>query len=402
MCSAFVSGSEIAFFSLSPNDLNEIKLEKHRSDKIINKIKAEQQEYFLATVLILNNFINVAIVILSSFVSQNLIDFGHADTLNFIFQSIIITFLLLLFGEIMPKVYCSSNPLKITRFGIRIIAFFIKIFYPLSVILVKSTSITNKRLAKHAHNNLSIDELSEAVDLTTDGNKEDKEILEGIVNFGSINVKEIMTSRIDMISIDLSDSYKNVIKTIIDSAYSRIPVCDKSEDNIKGILYSKDLLPHIDEKDDFKWQELIRPAFFVPETKKIDDLLNEFQQGKKHIAIVVDEFGGTSGIITMEDILEEIIGDINDEHDDTEVLYKKLNANTYMLDGKLLLNDFYKIEEINEEDFAEFTEPETIAGLLLEIKGEFPIKNEVVIYKNYKFEVTSLSKRRIEKIKLIL
>ena len=274
---------------------------------------------------------------------------------------------------------------------------------PFAKILVGSTGLVNRKLSTHSHNNLSVDELSQALQLTTDAIDKEKEILEGIVRFGNVTVANIMTSRLDMITIDIRTPFDEVLKTIVEWSYSRIPIIDKSDDNIRGILFIKDLIPHLNKNNTFKWQTLIRPAYFVPETKMIDDLLQEFQTNKVHMAVVVDEFGGTSGIVTLEDILEEGVGDISDESDEEEQLYTKIDEKTYIFEAKILLNDFAKATGIALSEFDEIAEEaDTLAGLLLEIKGEIPVKNEQLFYKNYTFEVLAADNRRIKKIKLII
>ena len=278
-----------------------------------------------------------------------------------------------------------------------------KILKPFSKILVNSTHVVNKRLAKRRHNNLSIDELSEALELTTDANNEEKEILKGIVNFGNTTVDGVMTSRLDMVTVDLKTPYSEVLNTVIELGYSRIPVLQDSQDNIRGVLYIKDLLPHLTKTNSFKWQSLIRPAFFVPETKKIDDLLRDFQKNKIHVAIVVDEFGGTLGMITMEDILEEVVGDISDEYDEDETLYTKIDDTTYLFEAKIQLNDFFKVTNIESDIFEDKTdEVDTLAGLLLELKGDIPSLSEQITFGDYTFEILAVDNRRIQKVKLYI
>jgi gliding motility-associated protein GldE len=269
--------------------------------------------------------------------------------------------------------------------------------------MVNSTSVVNARLARHTKNNISMDELSHALELTTNNKDEDTDILEGIIKFGNIQVVDIMTSRVDMIDVDIKINYSALMSIIIKSGYSRIPIYSGTRDNIKGILYSKDLLPHLDKPDNFRWQTLVRPAYYVPETKKIDDLLNEFQTNKVHLAIVVDEYGGTSGLVSLEDILEEIVGDISDEYDVDEQLFTKLDNHTFIFEAKIQLNDFFKIDEIDSSDFIKITnEVETLAGLVLEIKGDIPSKNERIGYDKYVFEILAVDNRRIKKIKLYI
>ena len=322
--SGFVSASEIAFFSLSPKDKSEIEEEKHPSDAKIMAL-LDDSERLLATILISNNFVNVTIIMLLNFFFDSWINFGSSKVLQFIVITVILTFLLLLFGEIMPKIYSAQNTLKFTRFTASAISVLKRICKPLSSLLVHSTTLVNKHIERKNYN-ISVNELSHALELTDKSEiSEENNILEGIIRFGGETAKEIMTSRLDVVDLDLKTPFKDVLQCVVDNAYSRIPIYSGSKDNIKGILYIKDLLPHLNKGDNFRWQSLIRPAYFVPETKMIDDLLRDFQANKIHIAIVVDEFGGTSGIVTMEDIIEEIVGEINDEYDEEERTYVKLN-----------------------------------------------------------------------------
>ena len=395
--SAFISASEIAFFSLSPQDINELEEEREPQDILIKSLLT-RSEYLLATILIANNLVNVAVVMLCTFFINNIIDFSNTPILGFIFQTIILTFLLLLFGEIMPKIYASHNALKFARKASHTLQILQKVFYPLGNFLVKSTQLINKHIS---HKNISMNELSQALEMTKVDINEEKAMLEGIIKFGGKTVAEIMTSRIDMTDIDIKTNFKNLIKNIVENGYSRLPVYDGNEDNIKGIIYIKDLLPYLDRDENFHWQNLLRNPYFVPEMKMIDDLLEEFRSRKIHMAIVVDEFGGTSGIVTMEDILEEIVGEISDEYDEEEKQYTKIDNNTYIFEGKTLLNDFYKITGIPESDFVEISdEAETLAGLILEIKQDFPIAKEKINYGIYTFVVLEMNKRRIIKVKV--
>ena len=397
--SAFISASEIAFFSLSPQDINELEEEREPQDILIKSLLT-RSEYLLATILIANNLVNVAVVMLCTFFINNIIDFSNTPILGFIFQTIILTFLLLLFGEIMPKIYASHNALKFVRKASHTLQILQKVFYPLGNFLVKSTQLINKHIS-HKNINISMNELSQALEMTKVDINEEKAMLEGIIKFGGKTVAEIMTSRIDMTDIDIKTNFKNLIKNIVENGYSRLPVYDGNEDNIKGIIYIKDLLPYLDRDENFHWQNLLRNPYFVPEMKMIDDLLEEFRSRKIHMAIVVDEFGGTSGIVTMEDILEEIVGEISDEYDEEEKQYTKIDNNTYIFEGKTLLNDFYKITGIPESDFVEISdEAETLAGLILEIKQDFPIAKEKINYGIYTFVVLEMNKRRIIKVKV--
>ena len=398
--SGFVSASEIAFFSLTPNDLSEIENEEHSSDKFI-KALLQDSERLLATILISNNFVNVTIIMLCNYFFATTVHWGNSVLLELLVMTVILTFLLLLFGEIMPKIYSAQHTLAFTRMAAPVLSVLKRVFSPLSSILVHFSIFINKYVQKKNYN-LSVDELSQALELTDKNElKEESNILEGIIRFGGETAKEVMTSRLDIVDLDIKSTYSEVLKCIVDTVYSRIPVYAQSRDNIKGILYIKDLLPHLNRGDNFRWQSLIRPAYFVPETKKIDDLLRDFQARKVHIAIVVDEFGGTSGIVTMEDIIEEIVGEINDEYDDEEHSYVKLNEMTYVFEAKTLLSDFYKIMKVDTDVFDDVEgDADTLAGLLLEIKGEFPLLHEKIDYKQFHFEVLETTARRIMKIKV--
>lgn len=399
--SGFVSASEIAFFSLSPSDLSEIEEEKSSSDLKI-KTLLEDSEHLLATILISNNFVNVTIIMLCNYFFAGVIDFGGAQILEFLVITVILTFLLLLFGEIMPKIYSAQHTLAFCRKAAPVIYLLRSVFKPISNLLVHSSFVVNKLSRKHKIRNLSVDELSQALELTDKNDiSEESTMLEGIIRFGEETAKEVMTARLDMVDLEVNTPFSEVLECVVDNAYSRIPVYEDSRDNIKGILYIKDLLPYLKQGDDFKWQNLIRPAFFVPETKKIDDLLHDFQINKIHIAVVVDEFGGTSGIVTMEDIIEEIVGEINDEYDEEERTFVKLSENTYIFEAKTFLSDFYKIVKADSEEFdAIAVDADTLAGLVLELKGEFPALHEVLTFKNYRFEVLEMDARRILKIKV--
>lgn len=400
LVSGFASASEIAFFSLSPSDLNTINEKKHPSDGKISNL-LDDKERLLATILITNNFVNVTIIMLCNSFFMSVFEF-HSTIAEFVILTVILTFLLLLFGEIMPKIYSVQKILSFCRFAAPGIWMFRSFFYPLSSILVRSTSFLNKHFARKNHN-ISVDELSHALELTDKTElSEENNILEGIIRFGAETAKEVMTSRLDVVDLDIRAPFKEVLKCIIENAYSRIPVYSGTRDSIKGILYIKDLLPHLN-KGEFRWQSLIRPAYFVPETKMIDDLLRDFQANKTHIAIVVDEFGGTSGIVTMEDIIEEIVGEIHDEYDDEERTYAILNDWTWVFEAKTQLTDFYKITKIDEDVFDEVAgDADTLAGLLLELKGEFPVLHEKVTYGRYEFEVLEMDNRRILKVKFTI
>lgn len=401
-CSAIISAAEVAFFSLDPQTLNELEESDIKSDQnILQLLKAPQR--LLATMLIGINFVNVAVILLLTHVTTTIFNFDSAPVFGFIFQTIIITFALLLFGEIMPKVYATQFAKKTALYTVPFLAALGKLFGPFVSLLVNSTSVVNTRLAKHNRSNISMDELSQALELTSNMKDEDTEILEGIIKFGNIQVVDIMTSRVDMVVVDIKSNYKQLLDIIIKSGYSRIPVYAGTRDNIKGLLYSKDLLPHLDKPANFRWQSLVRQAYYVPETKMIDDLLIEFQENHVHLALVVDEYGGTSGLVTLEDIMEEIVGDISDEYDEEEVLFTKIDNHTFIFEAKILLNDFFKIAEIEEDDFVKITEEvETLAGLILELKGDIPAKNERIGYGRYVFEIIAVDNRRIKKVKLYI
>ena len=400
--SAFASGSEIAFFSLSPSDINEMDPERKPKDFAIQKLR-DDNERTLATILVTNNFVNVTIIMLCNYVFGKVIDFGNAYWLQFLCITVLLTFLLLLFGEIMPKVFARQNPLAFCRRVVNGILFARKIFWPIETVLLKSRVIAERLLRNDTHV-LSVDELEQALELTDkDEIRDEKSMLQGIIRFGDETVKEIMTSRKDVVDIDIKTPFSQVIKCIVENNYSRIPVYQDNSDNIRGVLYIKDLLLHIGKPDTFRWQSLIRPPYFVPETKKVDDLLREFQDNRVHIAIVVDEFGGTSGIVTLEDVLEEIVGEIHDEYDEDDKMYKRVNSNTYIFEGKTPLSDFVKILDVSDDEFSEIEgEADTLAGLMLEMKGDFPEVHEKFEYDNFCFEIMEVSERRIASIKVVV
>lgn len=392
----------MAFFSLTQKDIDQLKPKNKQGYDGITEL-LNHPKTLLATILISNNFINVGIVILSSFLTNELFDFSGNQTLGFIVQVVAITFLILLFGEVLPKVYANKQALTFSRFMSRPMYVLRTIFRPFSSILVKSTNIIEKRL-RSSSENLSVDDLTQALELANDDTTDDEQkILEGIVKFGSTAVTQIMKPRMDVVCLDISWDYKQVMDIILDSGYSRIPVYEESFDQVKGVLYIKDLIPHINQSDDFIWQQLIREPFFVPENKKIDDLLKEFQEKKIHMAIVADEFGGTSGIITLEDVIEEIVGEISDEFDDEELVYSKLDDKNYVFEGKIHLTDFIKVLEIEEELFEEARgEADTLAGFLMEVSGRLPERNDEIDFHNYTFKVESLEGRRINRVKVTI
>jgi putative hemolysin len=399
--SALMSGSEVAFFSLRPEDIEKLRTSKTKKAAMALKLH-KMPDRLLSTILVANNTANIAIVLLAAFLSTKMFDFSAKPVLGFIIEAVGITFILLFFGEIMPKVFATKNQIPMALFMAYPMSFLETLFKPVTSLLILSSSFVKKRTGYH-HANISMDDLSDALELASDDINEDEKILKGIVNFGNINVSEIMCPRIDVTSIDIRLGFNKVKSIIIESGFSRIPVYAGSFDSVKGILYAKDVLPYTNNPDNFKWQALMRPPHFVPETKKINVLLKEFQIKKIHMAVVIDEYGGTSGIITLEDVLEEIVGEITDESDEDVPLFRKIDEKTYIFEGKILLNDFFKIIEIEDDPFEDVRgESETLAGLILEMKGEIPQKGQVISYQNFIFQVESADKRRIKEIRVEL
>lgn len=401
IASSLVSGSEVAFFSLQPAELVNMEQSSELKDKataeLLNKPKT-----LLATILISNNFINVAIILLSTFISSKLFNFSGHPALGFVVNVVSITFLILLFGEVLPKVYASQNPRFYSSMMTYPMTVLWRIFKPVSRLLVQSTQVIERRM-HNTTENLSVDDLNKALEITSaeGADQDEQRILKGIVKFGNTQVTQIMKPRLDVVCVDLEWDYHYILQVIRDCGYSRIPVYEGNIDSLRGILYIKDLLPYIEEEKDFEWQHLIRDAFFVPESKKIDDLLKEFQGKKIHLAVVVDEYGGTSGIITLEDVIEEIVGEISDEFDDEELVYSKLDERTYVFEGKIHLKDFFKVLEVDEEPYEKLTaEADTLAGFLLEVAGKFPDKDQEIDFENFTFKVESLEGRRIKRIKV--
>jgi gliding motility-associated protein GldE len=397
--SALVSGSEVAYFSFRPEDIEKFKTNKSKQYKAALKLYTHPEK-LLSTVLVANNTINIAIVLLAAFLSSRMFDFSAEPLIGFIINAVVITFLLLFFGEVMPKVYASRNHVAVALFMAFPLTVLEKIFQPVTSLLIFSSSFVKKRTGTH-RSNISMDDLSDALELTSDNFNEDEKILKGIVNFGNINVSAIMCSRIDVTAIDIKSGFDKIVPVLISSGFSRIPVYSGSFDSVKGILYAKDVLPYTNNPGSFKWQALMRPPYFVPETKKINDLLKEFQTKRIHMAVVIDEYGGTSGIVTLEDILEEIVGEITDESDEDHMLFRKLDDKTFIFEGKILLNDFCKILEIEEDIFEEVRgESETLAGLMLELTGEIPQKDQIIKYGNFVFRIESADRRRIKEIRI--
>lgn len=403
--SGLVSGSEIAYFSLLPKDMEEINQSNSSSLVRVKKL-LQNQKKLLATILVANNLINVGLILLTTLVINQLINFSALhEYLSFFIQVIGITFIILLFGEVIPKIYATKNGLFLSKLMSLPLIFLSYLLYPISFLLMRFTGFIDKHV-KQRGLDITVEDLSHALDLTSDIDEDNEEhkILKGIIKFGETSVKQIMTARVDVVALEKNAVYQDVITAILESGYSRIPVYEESFDTITGILYIKDLLPHLEEKENFDWNTLVRKPFFVPENKKIDDLLEEFQEKKIHLAIVVDEYGGTSGIISLEDILEEIVGEISDEFDDEDLTYSKLDENNYVFDGKTQLNDVFKIIDIEEDELFgdDKIDAESLAGLVIELAEKIPQKNERVTYKNLLFTVEASDKRRVKRVKLTI
>ena len=412
LISGFVSGSEISYFSITPQQAEDLD-DSPKSNQIRKLL--ESPERLLATILITNNLVNVTIVVLTSFALSEL--FGMmAPWLNFLLQTVILTFLILLFGEILPKLMANNSPLRWAGFAAGGVSFLMKIFHPLSSVMVHSTKFVNKVVTKQSRN-ITTDELEHALEITDVEARQDKEMLEGILKFGDTTAAEIMTPRVDITGLDYDMTFAEVMRVVIDKGYSRLPVFGESQDDIRGVLYARDLLPYIpveteeDNQDattgattangDFKWQQLIRKPYFVPESRMIDDLLEDFRRLKLQLALVVDEYGGTLGVVTLEDVLEEIVGDINDEYDEEELTYRRLPDDTYIFEGKTLLTDFFRITGLDEEDYAPVAaDCETLAGMLLAIKGDFPKEKEPLVYGRCRFLILDIEHHRIASVRV--
>ena len=391
--------SEVAFFSLSPSDIDEIKEEEHPTDSALLEL-LKDSERLLATILIGNNLVNVAIVILTGYAFSQIFDFETSPLLGFLVQTVILTLLLLLFGEIIPKVYAQARPLAFSLFSAGKMRLISRVLRPFATLLMRSTSLVTSRMQPKKYD-LSVDELSQAVDLLEGHEPEEKELFEEIINFHHKTASEIMVPRVDMCDIDISWDFARVLAFAIECGYSRIPIYEDSEDNIRGILYIKDLLPHKDKPADFDWRGLIREAYFIPENKPLDDLLEAFRSSKKHIAVVVDEYGGTSGIVTMEDLLEEIVGEISDEYDEEELPYKRLADGSYLFEGGTPLTDVLRALNLPSGTFGKSEDQvDTLGGLVLELKQDLPRKGDVVTSEGWRMEVTGLEKFRITEVKL--
>lgn len=403
LLSGLVSGSEVAYFSLSLSDKNKVNRKSSKSAVAAMGLLSKS-DYLLSTILVARSFLNVTIVILSIYLMNTWVDFRSTPTVGFLIQVAVITFVILLFGQITPRKLAAHRPVKFVLVMALPLTVLVKLLKPVSYLLIRSSSLISRRIFGKSKQHISMDDLSEAIEIAEPESKENRNILKSIVEFVHTEVSEIMTPRLDVVGVDISDGYEELKKIVFESGYSRIIAYDDTLDNVKGVLYIKDLLPYLDEKSTFNWVSLIRTPYFVPENKKINDLLEEFQAKKIHLAVVVDEYGGTCGIVSLEDILEEIVGEISDESDfDEEKDYVKLDSNTYLFEGKTLLNDFVKVFEEADDLFDEVRgEAETLAGLLLEIKGDFLQKGEELICGDFIFKVDSIEKRRIKKVKVTI
>lgn len=397
MISGFVSGSEIAFFSLTPQQCDELD-ETPRGQNVLAMIG--KPERLLATILIANNLVNVTIVILCNYALGPVFQ-GMAAWMSFLLQTVILTFLILLFGEILPKLIANSDNMRWIRFALGGVKLLMAVFSPISSLLVRGSTIVNRVVVKK-ESDVTAEELSQALEITDVSAGDEKEMLEGILRFGDKTANEVMTPRVDMTCVDLSADFDEVMSTVVESGYSRLPACDGSQDDIKGVLYSRDLLPYIGkDAADFDWRTLLREPYFVPEARSIDDLLEDFRRRHIHMAIVIDEFGGTQGLVTLEDVLEEIVGDINDEYDEDEKTYRRLPDDTFIFEGKTLLDDFFRVTDLNGADYSDVTaDCETLAGMLLAIKGDFPKEKEPMVYGRCRFLVLEINGHRIVNVRV--
>ncbi|MFT4738149.1 MAG: putative hemolysin [Cyclobacteriaceae bacterium] len=398
MMSGLISGSEVAFFSLKANDIDE----EEKDAKI--KLLLEKPRKLLATILILNNLINVFIVTISTYATWQLVGDKNAGGAAIAVLTTIITILIIFFGEIVPKVFASHDPIRFARITARFLFLMSRVLQPISWFLISVSNVVERRVQRKGYN-VSVDELNQALDITTEGEttEEEKGILKGIVNFGTLSVKQIMRSRVDITAFDMEIDFHELMDQINKTGFSRIPVYNETIDKVEGVLYIKDILPHVNEDENFNWQEKLRPVFFVPESKKIDDLFKDFQEKQVHMAIVIDEYGGTEGLITMEDIIEEIVGDINDEFDEEiEVNFRKIDKNTYIFEGKTSLNDFCKILQVESALFDPVKgESESLGGLLLEIDKKLPYAGEQIEYANFMFTIVAVDQKRIKRIRVV-
>ncbi len=400
--SAVVSGSEVAFFSLGSSEIIQLKVKYHNKDGI-NQLVSKPKR-LLATILILNNLVNIAFITLSTFVIWRIVGTNQIEGIIIVALTAIVTFALVYFGEVVPKIYANQKSVSFVRFSFPLIYYAFIFFKPLSWLLTSFSGIIEKRIKREGYE-IKAEELKQALELTTGDEIQDKEtdILKGIVNFGQLNVKQIMTSRVDMTAFDTEMDFHQLMDTINKTGYSRFPVYSETIDNIEGILFNKDLLSYLDKKENFSWQKLIRKPFFIPETKKIDTLLKDFQEMHVHMAIVVDEYGGTSGLVTLEDVIEEIVGEIRDEFDDDDIIYSKINDNTYLFEGKTTLIDFCKITHKDPNIFDSMKgESESLGGLILEISSKFPRAGEKIEIDDFVFTVVAINQKRIKRIRVLI
>lgn len=405
VCSALISGAEVALFSLTKANIDE-GVEKKSAAMMIVASLLERPKKLLATILVANNFINIAIVLLFAYIGETLFANITKPLVRFLLEVVSATFIILLFGEIIPKIYASRNSVKFSSFMARPLKVLDVVFSPISLPMRYGTQFIENRFGKK-RSNLSVDQLSQALELTDDNDttQEEQKLLQGIVSFGNTDTKQVMRPRMDIFAINIEAKFSNILEEIVEHGYSRIPVYEENIDTIKGVLYVKDLLPHLNKKT-FNWPDIIREPFFVPENKKLDDLMEEFQTKKVHLAVVVDEYGGTSGLVSLEDVIEEIVGDISDEYDDDDLIYTKLDDNNYSFEGKTPLKDVYKIIDIEDEEAEHFEsrkgEAETLAGFVLEISGGFPRIGSKINFKKYVFTIEALERKRIKQIKVTL
>ena len=401
-CSAMVSAAEVALFSLTQQDLNTLSEEDSSKANLISKL-LQRPKKLLATILVANNFSHIGVVIVFSFVGNDIFSAIESPVLKFVVEVILITFLILLFGEVLPKIYASRNNIQFSKFVANPLSILDKLLSPISFPMRAISVYLHEKLGRQK-SNISVDQLSQALGLTSteDTTSEEQKILEGIVSFGNTDTKQVMSPRIDIFALEMEETFAEIYEKIVDKGYSRIPVYRDNIDHIEGVLFVKDLIPHINKRE-FDWNKLIREPFFVPENKKLDDLLKEFQSKKSHLAIVVDEYGGTSGLVSLEDIIEEIVGDISDEFDDENLNYSQIDDKNFLFEGKINLKDFYRIVDVDEEIFEiSKGEAETLAGFILEILGNFPKKGQKIHFTNVHFTIEAVDKKRIKQLKVTL
>lgn len=401
-CSAMISAAEVALFSLSQNDLTKLSQQNPAKSQLVSQL-LQKPKKLLATLLLANNFVNIGIVIIFSFVSDSLFAGIVSPVVKFVVEVVLVTFLILLFGEVLPKVYASRNNIKFSAGIARPLWILDQLLSPLSLPMRAVTVYLHKKLGRQK-TNISVDQLSQALEMTSsdDTTSEEQKILEGIVSFGNTDTKQVMSPRIDIFALEIEESFAEIYPKIVDKGYSRIPVFRENIDHIEGVLFVKDLIPHIHKKE-FDWNSLLREPFFVPENKKLDDLLKDFQSMKSHLAIVVDEYGGTSGLVSLEDVIEEIVGDISDEFDDENISYSQIDDKNFLFEGKINLKDFYRIVNVDEETFEDQKgEAETLAGFILELLGNFPKKGQKVHFSTVTFTIEVVDKKRIKQLKVTL